>query len=72
MLDANYLDGYRYLHPQEKGFTFPTWSPHLRLDYVFAPKVYSDRLKDCRVVNDIAPAAKASDHFPLLIDLEAA
>lgn len=72
MLDSNYLDGYRYLHPQAKGFTFPTWSPHLRLDYVFVPKDFSARITDCRVIDDIAPAAKASDHFPLLIHLEAA
>jgi exodeoxyribonuclease-3 len=72
MLDADYLDGFRHIHPAEKGFTFPTWSPHLRLDYVFVPKAFSDRLKECRVVDDIAPAAKASDHYPLLIHLEAA
>ena len=34
-LDAGYLDAYRMLHQEEKGYTFPTWDPHVRLDYVF-------------------------------------
>jgi endonuclease/exonuclease/phosphatase family metal-dependent hydrolase len=70
MLDASYLDGYRLLHPQEKGFSFPTWDPHLRLDYVFLPASHSARLKACQVINGIPVAAQASDHFPLLAHLE--
>jgi endonuclease/exonuclease/phosphatase family metal-dependent hydrolase len=72
MLDASYLDGYRLLHPQEKGFTFPTWDPHLRLDYVFLPAPHSSRLKTCQVINETPVAAQASDHFPLLAQLEVA
>jgi endonuclease/exonuclease/phosphatase family metal-dependent hydrolase len=70
MLDAGYVDGFRLLHP-EKGFTFPVWDPHLRLDYVFVPSHSTDRIKSCEVI--VSPATiKASDHFPLLaqIDLE--
>ena len=37
MLDAGYVDGYRVLHPDDAGYTFPTWDPHVRLDYVFVP-----------------------------------
>jgi hypothetical protein len=25
MLDASYLDVYRWLYPDDKGYTFPTW-----------------------------------------------
>ena len=70
MLDAGYVDGYRAIHPLEKGFTFPTWNPHLRLDYVFVPAPFADRLKDCQVRNESPAVAHASDHFPLLADLE--
>ncbi len=72
MLDAEYADGYRTLHPPDPGFTFPTWSPHVRLDFVFLPERFLERLKECRVVNTPPTAARASDHFPLLAHLEVA
>lgn len=66
--DAKYSDGYRMLH-EEKGYTFPTWDPHLRLDYVFVPERFNERLRTCEVVAaEIAP--KASDHFPLLAEID--
>ncbi|HXI89126.1 MAG TPA: endonuclease/exonuclease/phosphatase family protein [Blastocatellia bacterium] len=70
MLDSGYRDGYRIAHPVEKGFTFPTWSPHIRLDYVFLPARFADRLKGCQVRDDGLAAAQASDHFPLLAELD--
>ena len=66
MLDAEYADGYRFLHPADKGYTFPIWDPHLRLDYVFVPVRYTDHLKDCHVINELPAVKAASDHFPLL------
>ncbi len=70
MLDAGYVDGYRSLYPDVKGYTFPTWDPHLRLDYIFVPGRFTNRLKDCQVIKDLADAAQASDHFPLLAHLD--
>jgi len=72
MLDARYLDGFRALHASEAGFTFPTWDPHVRLDYVFVPAAGAARLKECRVVGGDGPGAAASDHLPLLAELETA
>jgi exodeoxyribonuclease-3 len=72
MLDANYLDGYRFLHPEDKGYTFPTWDPHVRLDYLFLPARYADHLKLCEVIKEPDIARRASDHFPLLAHLEIA
>jgi exodeoxyribonuclease-3 len=69
MRDSGYADGYRALHPEEKGYTFPVWDPHLRLDYVFVPSGFTDRLHSCEVVRH-ERALKASDHFPLLAQLE--
>ena len=69
MYDAQYLDGYRHLYPDDKGYTFPVWDPHLRLDYVFVPAAYAGRLRACRVIREEAEPARASDHFPLLIEL---
>lgn len=67
--DSGYIDVYRMLHPDDKGYTFPVWDPHVRLDYMFLPNPFHDRLKSSEVISD-APAAKASDHFPLLTQLE--
>ncbi|MBD0371898.1 MAG: endonuclease/exonuclease/phosphatase family protein [Pyrinomonadaceae bacterium] len=69
MLDAAYADGYRTLHPEDKGYTFPVWDPHLRLDYIFLPTSHTERLISCEVINTDT-ARRASDHFPLLAQLE--
>ena len=68
LLDAGYVDGYRKLHP-EAGFTFPTWRPHIRLDYVFLPGSSAERLSQCEVLTG-PEAVAASDHFPLLAVLD--
>jgi endonuclease/exonuclease/phosphatase family metal-dependent hydrolase len=70
MRDSKYVDAYRSLHPAEKGYTFPVWDPHLRLDYVFLPEVFSERLLECEVVAGLPAAAQASDHFPLMAKLD--
>jgi endonuclease/exonuclease/phosphatase family metal-dependent hydrolase len=69
MLDAGYLDGFRLLHPDLTGHTFPTWDPHLRLDYAFLPGTEAERLRQCDVITT-NEAGVASDHFPLLSVLE--
>jgi endonuclease/exonuclease/phosphatase family metal-dependent hydrolase len=71
MLDAEYADGYRRLNPADRGYTFPTWDPHVRLDFVFLPAPFADRLEACEVVRDGAPVAEASDHLPLLARVRA-
>jgi exonuclease III len=70
MKDSNYVDGYRLLHPSDKGYTFPVWDPHLRLDYVFVPGAFARRLIQCEVITEPAVASRASDHFPLLAHLD--
>jgi len=69
VLDDGYVDGYRALHPDDRGFTFPTWDPHVRLDYVFLPELYAGRLASCEVVSG-GVVRRASDHFPLLARLD--
>jgi exodeoxyribonuclease-3 len=65
VLDSGYADGYRALHPDLPGLTFPTWDPHVRLDFVFIPRRIVEVLESCEVV-DGAQAREASDHLPLL------
>jgi exodeoxyribonuclease-3 len=69
MLDAGYLDSYRVLHPDDPGFTFPSWDPHVRLDYAFVPAASAGRLKSCRVVADAGGLREASDHLPILTEV---
>lgn len=70
ILDANYTDMFRTLHPDDPGWTFPTWDPHIRLDYVFVPSTSASRARSCQVVQH--PQSKAaSDHLPLLAEFEA-
>lgn len=71
ILDSGYVDGYRAAHPDVPGFTFPTWDPHARLDYLFLPTRYAARLVSCEV-QDGPRVKEASDHLPLLSVVEAA
>jgi exodeoxyribonuclease-3 len=70
MLDAGYTDGYRTLHT-DPGYTFPTWDPHVRLDFVFTPNEFSKKIGSCGVVTDGSFVRQASDHFPLLSTIDA-
>lgn len=71
MLDAGFLDGFRLLHPDDAGHTFPTWRPHVRLDFVFVPGSLARQLSRCEVIQTDG-IAKASDHFPLVAELDPA
>jgi len=68
ILDAGYTDAYRAFHEGSiSGFSFPTWAPHVRLDYVFVPAAFRDRLTSCEVFMHDA-AKDASDHYPLVAE----
>ena len=69
VINAGYTDGYRLRHGNDPGFTFPAWDPHVRLDYIFVPTGFTERLRTCEIVT-ARPAETASDHLPLLAELE--
>jgi exodeoxyribonuclease-3 len=71
VLDAGYADTFRMLHPEDPGFTLPTKNPQVRLDYVFVPQPHASRVLACDVVRHSA-AIGASDHFPVVADLQIA
>ena len=67
-----YADAWRAVHPdseREPGYTFPVWSPHVRLDYVFTPVAFASRVRACEVRRTPDVARTASDHYPLLVEL---
>jgi endonuclease/exonuclease/phosphatase family metal-dependent hydrolase len=72
ILGAGYVDGFRLLHETDPGLTFPTWDPHVRLDYVFLPKPFTPRLTACDVIRDNPSIRFASDHFPVRADVTVA
>jgi exodeoxyribonuclease-3 len=69
MLEAGYVDGYRKFHGDE-GYTFTTWDPHVRLDYAFVPEGFKGNLQRCEVVRDHPALKQASDHYPLVSEIE--
>jgi endonuclease/exonuclease/phosphatase family metal-dependent hydrolase len=68
ILEAGYIDTFRVCHPDDPGMTVPASDPHVRLDYVFVPTGFRDRISAVDVVRDPAAAA-ASDHLPVVADL---
>jgi len=69
VLDSGYVDGFRSLHEGVPAPTFPTWDPHVRLDFVFVPRRVASVLQSCDVM-DVPGAREASDHLPLLSVLD--
>ena len=65
VLDGGYVDAYRSAYPGVPGFTFPTWDPHARLDYFFAPLQHARRIQSCEIM-DVPGVREASDHLPLM------
>ena len=51
----------------DPGLTVPTIDPHVRLDYMFVPIAFRDRVVACEVVRH-PDAVAASDHFPVMAD----
>ncbi|MFL5484003.1 MAG: hypothetical protein ACJ793_00075, partial [Gemmatimonadaceae bacterium] len=56
-------------HRADPGYTFPVWNPHVRLDYVFTPSEYAAHFTACEVRRTPKEVLKASDHFPLLVEI---
>ena len=69
VLAAGYVDSFRQLHPDDLGYTLPTPDPHVRLDYAFVPGAFVRHVRSCEIVRT-PDVASASDHFPLLVDVE--
>ncbi len=64
VLEAGFIDCYRALNPDARGWTYLAHSPWARLDYVFASPSWT--VERCDVVVD---AGLASDHFPVTAEV---
>ncbi len=64
VLEAGFIDCYRALNPDARGWTYLAHRPWARLDYVFASPSWT--VERCEVVVD---AGLASDHFPVTAEV---
>ena len=71
ILDSGYVDTLHALDRDagETHCTFTTTEPGQRVDYIFAHGLDRARLRRAWIVTD-PPAATASDHFPVVLDLD--
>jgi exodeoxyribonuclease-3 len=69
VLAAGYVDAFKRLHAGDLGYTLPTPEPHVRLDYAFVPGAFVHRVRACEVWR-VEHAVEASDHFPLLLEMD--
>ena len=67
-LDAGFVDSYRRHHPADRGWTYLSWHPWARLDFVLARGDLARRVTSCDVVTG-EDALRASDHFPVVAEL---
>ncbi|MBE3557961.1 MAG: endonuclease/exonuclease/phosphatase family protein [Ktedonobacteraceae bacterium] len=64
---AGYVDCYRYLHPDARGYTYHSAMPAARIDYIFASPQMASRLITCDIITygDGVESTEASDHLPV-------
>lgn len=63
---AGWVDAFRSLHPEDRGFSFPSRAPHVRFDYVLAPASVIPQVTGCAPVTEEPLTRRASDHFPIV------
>jgi len=68
ILAAGFVDCYRQLHPDDDGFTIPTPTPKVRLDYIFANPQASRALVKCEVLWQPEAVRYGSDHLPVMVE----
>jgi endonuclease/exonuclease/phosphatase family metal-dependent hydrolase len=69
-LQAGYIDSFRRLNPQSPGFTYPTPRPNARLDYLLVNAALAPAVRGCQVLQQPEAVLSASDHYPLMLELE--
>jgi len=67
-LSAGFTDCFRFLNPDNDGFTLPPSNPNARLDYIFVNTKMRAYLKNCWVVREPNNVNQASDHCPVMAE----
>ena len=73
LINAGFVDTFRFLHPKEQKYTWWTWRARARernvgwrIDYFFISKSLKNHLKSAEILNEFS----GSDHCPVSIRLE--
>jgi hypothetical protein len=71
LLEAGFTDAFRHLNPSSRGATIPSGAPSVRLDYFLVGSALLPGVVAC-TVGQVDPVllAAASDHLPLVLELE--
>ena len=67
---AGFKDAFRAANPSLAGLTLPSGAPVIRLDYVMLDEPLAGRLVACRTGEPGPVAAAASDHLPVIVELD--
>ena len=65
LLDLGFVDAYSYKHPNSKAVSIGTKESGTRLDYFLVDTRLQDKIVDSCIRDDI----KASDHYPIILDI---
>jgi exodeoxyribonuclease III len=73
LLALNFIDTFRYHHPQEEKYTWWSYRFHARdrnigwrVDYFFVPQTFIKKIKQAEILDDVY----SSDHCPVMISIE--
>lgn len=69
---ADFVDAWAELRPDEPGYTFEAAKPEKRIDYAWANALLKPHLRDIRIVsnNRDDEGIRMSDHFGLIVNLD--
>jgi endonuclease/exonuclease/phosphatase family metal-dependent hydrolase len=68
--EAGFVDCWAAAHPNEDGFTDPSWAPHERIDYILVRHAPAGAALTAELVGAAtADGIHASDHLGLLVDI---
>jgi endonuclease/exonuclease/phosphatase family metal-dependent hydrolase len=69
LVASGFVDCFRLKNRNEDGFTLPPPAPSIRLDYIFVNQRLEKHVKSCWVVCQPEGVTKASDHYPVMVEL---
>ncbi len=70
LISSGFVDCFRLKNPNDDGFTLPPPAPNTRLDYIFVNQSMEKYIKNCWVVREPNNITKASDHYPVMVELD--
>jgi len=70
--EAEFLDCWTAAHPGEKGFTYASWEPVRRIDYVLGLDIHPNTVRAEVVGDDGKDGVYPSDHMGIVVEFDPA